>query len=265
MGMRALSIAATGGRALMSTIDTIANNLANVNTTGFKRTRANFADLFYQTIQRAGFGTEAQNQHPTGTAFGTGVRLVSTEKMMEQGAPDRTERDLDWMIEGEGFFRVRLPNDTIAFRRAGNWNVDSDGNIVTPEGYLLDPQITVPENIIRIFIDQTGLIQGFDPDNPENLQAIGQIMLTRFVNPSGLEAVGESLYIMTPAAGDEFEGTPGTGQGFGKIRQGYLEESNVDVIKELVDLIRAQRAFEINGNSIEVADEVLQNINALRR
>jgi flagellar basal-body rod protein FlgG len=265
MALRALSIAATGGRALMSQIDTIANNLANVNTTSYKRTRANFADLFYQQVQRAGFGEPGRTQHPTGHFFGSGVRLVSTEKLFDQGELQATQRDLDLAIEGEGFLRIVLPDQTVVFTRAGNLNIDSQGNLVTPDGYLLDPPITVSENITRIFIDQTGLIQGFDPQTPDTLQNIGQVELTRFINPSGLESIGDNLYRQTPAAGDRIDGQPGQGQGFGIIRQGFLEQSNVDVIKELVDLIQAQRAFEINSKSIETADQILQTINNIRR
>jgi flagellar basal-body rod protein FlgG len=264
MALRALSIAATGGRALMSKIDTIANNLANVNTVSFKKSRANFADLFYQQVQRAGFGEVERSQVPTGLAFGTGVRLTSTEKLFEQGSLERTDRDLDIAIDGEGFITVTLPDSTIAYTRAGNLNVDSQGNIVTPQGFLLAPPITVPENVTRVFIDTTGLIQGFDPTNAANLQALGQLQLTRFINPSGLEAFGDNLYRETPASGQPIVGEPAQ-NGFGLIRQGFLEESNVDVVKELVDLIQTQRAFEINGNSIQAADEILQAVNNLRR
>ncbi len=265
MALRALSIAATGGRALMGEIDTIDNNLANDNTTAFNRSRANFADLFYQQVQRAGFGDPGRNQNPTGLAFGTGVKLVSTEKLFEQGVLDRTENQFDIAISGEGFIRVRLPDATIAFTRDGSLHRDSQGNLVTSEGYIMDPPISIPENITGLLIDQTGLIQGIDPQTPENLQAIGQLELTRFVNPSGLEAIGENLFRQTPAAGDRIDGQPGQGQGFGMIRQGYLEQSNVDVVQELVDLITAQRAFEINGNTIKAADDILQAVNNLRR
>ena len=265
MTLRALSIAATGGRALMSKIDTIANNLANVNTTAFKKTRANFSDLFYQQIQRAGFGEADRNQNPTGIAYGTGVQLVSTEKLFQQGSLERTDRQLDIAVDGQGFFRVTLPDNTIGFTRAGNLNVDSEGNVVTPNGYLLEPALSIPENITSIFIDTTGKVQGLDPANPEALTEIGQIQLTRFINPSGLEAVGDNIYKETPASGQRIDGEPGQGNGFGVIRQGFLEESNVDVIKELVDLIQTQRAFEINGNSIKASDEILQSVNSLRR
>ena len=264
MALRALSIAATGGRALMQQIDTIANNLANVNTTAFKRARANFADLFYQQVQRAGFGEPGRNQSPTGLSFGTGVKLVSTEKLFEQGSLKETQREWDLAINGAGFFRVLMPDQTEVFTRAGNFNVDSEGNVVTAEGYLLIPPITVSEEIAGVLIDETGLVQGFDTENPGELTDVGQLELTRFINPSGLEAIGDNLYRETAAAGTRIEGEPGQGEGFGTIQQGFLEESNVDVIKELVDLITAQRAFEINGNSIKTADEILQAVNNLR-
>ena len=265
MGMRSFSIAATGSRAQMERIDTIANNLANVSTTAFKKTRANFVDLFYQQVSRAGFGRVGVNQDPTGLFFGTGVRLSGTEKIFDQGALESTGRDLDLAIDGDGFFRIVLPDRTEVYTRAGNFNIDEEGNLVTNEGYLLEPRITVPQNVTRIFIDPTGLVQGFDPDNPRDLQTFGQLELARFINPSGLEAIGDNLYRETPAAGDPIEGQAGLGQGFGLLRQGFLEQSNVDVIKQLIDLIQAQRAFEINGSTIQTADEILQRVNNLRR
>ena len=263
--MRALSIAATGGKAMMDRVDTIANNLANVSTNGYKKQRANFADLFYQQVQRAGFGEPGRDQNPTGQSFGTGVKLVSTEKIFTQGTLQRTERELDLAIEGEGFLRVLLPDQTPAYTRAGNFNKDAQGNFVTAAGLRLDPPITVSQNVVGILIDQTGLIQGFDPQTPDTLTTVGQLELTRFVNPSGLEAIGDNLYRATAAAGDPIEGQPGQGQGFGSIRQGFLEQSNVDVVQELVDMISAQRAFEVNSKSIQTADEILQNVNSIRR
>jgi flagellar basal-body rod protein FlgG len=263
--LRALSIAATGGSALMNKIDTIANNLANVSTTAYKKSRANFADLFYQEVQRAGFGEVGRSQNPTGSAFGTGVRLASTEKLFSQGTFQSTQRPLDLAIDGDGFFRVVMPDSTIAFTRAGNLNVDSQGNLVTSDGFRIDPQITISQNFTSITVDQTGLIQGLDPQNPQSLQSIGQLQITRFINPSGLEAVGQNLYRETAAAGNRIDGQPSLGQGLGAIRQGFLEQSNVDVIQELVDLITAQRAFEMNSKSIQTADEILQNVNNLKR
>jgi flagellar basal-body rod protein FlgG len=265
MTLRALSIAATGGRAMMDRIDTIANNLSNVTTTAYKKTRANFADLFYQQVSRAGSGDPGRNQYPTGNYFGNGVQLISTEKLFTPGTLQATQRDLDLAIDGEGFLRVTMPDQTIMFTRAGNLNIDSLGNLVTSQGFLLDPPVSVSQNITRLVIDQTGLIQGFDPQNPQTLQSIGQLELTRFINPSGLEAVGNNLYRQTPASGDRIDGQPGLGQGMGLIQQGFLEESNVDVIQELVNLISAQRAFEANSKSIETSDQILQTVNNLRR
>jgi flagellar basal-body rod protein FlgG len=266
MPLRALQIAVTGGRALQNTIDTIANNLANVNTTAFKRSRVNFSDLLYQHIQIAGAGTEGLNQRPSGLSFGTGVQLVSTEKIFTQGDLERTDRDLDLAISGEGFFRVILPGagGQIGFTRAGNFNIDRDGNLVTAQGYLLDPSITISQNITKIMVDPTGRVWGLDPATPETLQDLGQIELTRFINPSGLVAIGDNIYLENIAAGDRIDGLPGD-ESFGFIQQGFLEDSNVDPIQELVDLIQAQRAFEINANTIQAGDEILQTINNLRR
>jgi flagellar basal-body rod protein FlgG len=263
--MRALSIAASGGRAMMRKVDTISNNLANVSTTGFKRTRANFADLLYQQMLRAGNPRES-GANPTGTFYGTGVRLVGTEKIHTQGAFETTERQLDLAIEGEGFFRVVLPDGTLAYTRGGNFQIDAEGNLVTAEGFLTDPPFTFPENMVGLTIDRTGRIFVIDPANTGTPAELGQLELTRFINPSGLEAIGDNLYIATAASGNAIDGQPGDrAGGFGSIFQGYLEDSNVDVVTELVDLIQAQRAFEINTNAIQASDEILQNINSLRR
>ena len=264
MALRALSIAATGGRAMMRKVDTISNNLANVSTTGYKRTRANFSDLLYQQVARA--GNLQTGGPPTGTFYGTGVRLVSTGKNHTQGALEVTQRQFDLALDGEGFFRVTLSDGRIAYTRDGSLNVDADGNLVTSEGFLTDPQFTIPANTIGITIDSTGQIFAVTADAPEAPQQLGQFTLTRFINPSGLESVGDNLYLESAASGNPIDGIAGDrAQGFASIRQGFLEESNVDVVGELVDLITAQRAFEINTNSIQAADEILQNINNLRR
>jgi flagellar basal-body rod protein FlgG len=242
MTLRALTIAASGGSALLHQIDTIAGNLANVNSAGYKRSRATFADL------------------PYSDAFGSGVRLQSTEKLFEAGKLQATQRDLDLAIEGEGFLRVLLPDRSAAFTRAGNLSLDAQGGLVTADGYLVDPPVNVPPGFSKIVIDPTGLVQGFDG---EELQPIGQIEITRFSNPSGLQSAGSNLFRATDAAGERLDGRPG--EGLGVLRQGHLEQSNVDPIRELVDLIQAQRAFEINSRTIQAADEILQSINNLRR
>lgn len=264
MAMRSLSIAASGAAALQNEIDVISNNLANVNTTAFKKTRVNFADLFSQQIRPAGSGQPGINQDPTGIQLGTGVRTVGTQKVFQQGALEITDNDFDMAIDGDGFFRVILPDGTTSFTRAGSFRIDSSGQLVTGDGYKVEPEITIPENITRITVDTTGLIFGLDPQNPQQQQQLGQLELTRFINPSGLEAVGDNLYKETPASGNRIDGIP-TQQGMGSIRHRFLESSNVDVVKELVSLITAQRSFEINSKSIQTADEMLQTVNNLRR
>jgi flagellar basal-body rod protein FlgG len=242
MTLRALTIAASGGRALLHQIDTIAGNLANVNSAGYKRSRATFADL------------------PYAGSFGSGVQIQSIERLFEPGKLQATQRDLDLAIEGDGFLRVLLPDQSVAFTRAGNLNLDAQGSLVTADGYLVDPPVNVPTGFSKIVIAPTGLVQGFDG---EELQPIGQIEITRFSNPSGLQSAGSNLFRATDAAGERLDGRPG--EGLGVLRQGHLEQSNVDPIRELVDLIQAQRAFEINSRTIQAADEILQNINNLRR
>jgi flagellar basal body rod protein FlgG len=183
--------------------------------------------------------------------FGYRARIWSDAAVLvsnEQGLLRRTERDLDLAIDGEGFFRVRLPDNTIAFTRGGNLNIDSQGNLVTMEDHLLDPPITVPDNVTRLFIDQTGLVQGFDPQNPTTLQLVGQLEVTRFPNPSGLDAINEVLYRDMPAAGSRIDGQPGQGLGFGRVLQGFLEESNVDMAREAVDLRETLSLYRTLGS-----------------
>jgi flagellar basal-body rod protein FlgG len=242
MSLRALSIAASGGRALLHQIDVIAANLANVNSVGYKRSRVTTADL------------------PYNNAFGSGVRLQSAEKLFEPGKLQATQRELDLAIEGEGFLRVLLPDQSVAFTRAGNLSLDAQGNLVTADGCLVDPPVNVPPGFSKLVIDPSGLVQGYDG---EELQPIGQIEISKFLNPSGLQAAGSNLFRATDAAGERVDGEPG--QKLGVIRQGHLEQSNVDPLRELVDLIQAQRAFEINSRTIQAADEILQNVNNLRR
>lgn len=264
MSLRTLSIASTGGLALQNKIDTIANNIANVNTVGYKKTRGNFADLFYQEIQRAGFGTPGVNQPPTGLFYGTGVKLVSTQKLFSQGAMQQTDNGLDVAIQGDGFFRVTMPDGQIGYTRAGNFNRNGEGTLVTAQGYVLDPQVTIPANVTDVMIDESGRVLGLDPTNPAAPVDLGLIQLTRFVNASGLDPVGDNLFRQTAASGDAVEGQANQ-NGFGALRSGFLEESNVDVISQLVDLISTQRAFEINARTIETADQILQTINNLKR
>ena len=232
MSLRALAIAAGGGRALLQQIDLIAANIANAQVAGYKRTRATFAD----------------------------ARLQSTDKLLDQGKLQATQRELDLAIEGEGFLRVMMPDRTAAYTRAGNLRLDADGNLATADGYLVDPPVTVPPGFTKLVIDPSGLVQGFDG---QDLQELGRIELTRFANPSGLQSFGATLFRETDAAGERLEGVPG--EGLGVIRQGHLEQSNVDPMRELADLVQAQRAFELNSRLMQAADEILQSVNNLRR
>lgn len=237
MSLRALALAAGSGRALLQQIDLIASNIANAQVAGYKRTRATFADL-----------------------AGGGARLQSTDKLLDQGKLQATQRELDLAIEGEGFLRVLMPDRTVAYTRAGNLRLDSDGNLATADGYLVDPPVAVPPGFSKIVIDPSGLLQGFDG---QELQELGQIELTRFANPSGLQPFGATLFRETEAAGERLEGIPG--EGLGVLRQGNLEQSNVDPMRELADLVQAQRAFELNSRLMQAADEILQSVNNLRR
>ncbi len=265
MAIRALSTAASGMTALQSQIDVIANNLANVNSTGYKKTRANFQDLIYQQIRQPGFDSGGgQGQIPTGIQIGLGTRLVSTEKLFAQGSLDLTEKDLDIAIEGDGFLRIRTVNGSTAYTRDGSLRVDSAGNVVTADGFFLVDDLTVPQGVTRVSISVSGLVEGFDPTQPNTPQAIGEITLARFINPAGLRSIGQNLYEETGASGQALEARPGE-QGLGFVRQGFLESSNVQVVEELVDMIQTQRAFEINASTIRTADEMLQTVNQLRR
>lgn len=264
MAIRALSTAATGMTALQQQIDVISNNLANVNTTGYKRSRANFQDLMYQHLKQVGFAAEGDQRIPTGIQVGLGVKLVSTQKMFSQGALNSTENDLDIAIEGDGFFKMTPPQGGIAvYTRQGVFHRDGDGNIVDSNGLKLEPGLTVPPQCTRINISVDGIVQAMDESDPTNPVNLGQILTSRFANPAGLRAVGDSMFVETPASGKALEGVPGL-EGRGTLRQGFTEESNVDVVRELVDMISAQRAFEINSQSIQTADQMLQTINRIR-
>jgi flagellar basal-body rod protein FlgG len=261
MTIRALSTAATGMSAQMRNIDVIANNIANVSTTGFKQQRANFEDLFYQELNVAGGPTSGAVQSPIGSQIGTGVRLVGTQRIFTQGTPKETHGALDVMIVGEGFFKIQY-GDSEAYTRAGNFHINKDGDIVTSDGYKLEPGITISPEATQVSISIDGrvteVVQGIQQEK-------GRINLFKFPNSSGLFAVGDSLFIKTAASGDPSSGYPAdVGMGLGKLRQGFLESSNVDVVTELVSMIEGQRAYEINANSIKTADNMLQVANNLR-
>jgi flagellar basal-body rod protein FlgG len=265
MSIRAMSTAATGMRALSTAIDVIANNVANVNTLGFKRSRANFEDLFYQEIRVSGSEIQGGGVVPAPMQVGLGVRLASTQRIFTQGGLQETERDLDMAVEGAGFFQVQLPDDIgggVGYTRAGNFARDQDGRLVTVNGRLVQPAITIPTDAQYIDVTTDGVISVRQPGQTD-LSQVGTIELAHFANPEGLEAIGENLYIETSASGSPTTGQPGTG-GLGLIRKGYLETSNVQVVRELVGLIENQRAFELNSQSIKTADEMLQVVARLR-
>ena len=269
MAINALQSAATGLTALNTKLDVIANNLANVNTTGFKASRANFQDLLYLEKAQPGLENANGDQRPTGLYIGLGVKVSGTQVDFTPGAQINTGRNLDLLVEGLGFFQVEVDEsvagDGIAYTRAGNFTLNSDGEMVmaSDQGRRLEPVITIPPDAISISIDSNGRVFTLQPGDVTP-QEQGQIELAAFVNPTGLKQVGENLFVETEASGTPIVGEPGT-ENLGTIRQGLLENSNVDPAYELIELIRTQRAFEMNSNTIRAADETLRSIAQLRR
>lgn len=254
-----LWVAKTGLDAQQSRMNVIANNLANVNTTGFKRDRAVFEDLLYQNIRQAGGQTGADTQAPTGFYLGTGVRVMATEKITAQGGAVTTENALDLSIAGEGYFQIAQADGTIAYTRDGNFNLDNAGQLVTSQGQLLQPAIVIPQNASSITIGQDGTVS-VELQAGGGAQVLGQITVARFVNASGLQALGQNLLKETPASGAPIVGAAGAA-GAGTIRQGTLEASNVNVVEEMVNMIETQRAYEINSKAISSVDGMLQFLN----
>jgi flagellar basal-body rod protein FlgG len=261
--MRALQTATTGLVGQQLNMDVVANNLANVNTHGFKKARAEFQELLYQTVQVAGTETELGTQQPTSLQVGLGVRPVATQRLFTQGSLESTGNPLDLAIEGEGFFQVLQENGEIAYTRTGVFNRDSLGNIVTPEGLPLEPGLTLPDDTVQITISRSGVVSVLAGGSATPVQ-VGQLELARFANPAGLNSLGGNLYAPTPASGDPVLGVPGE-TGFGSIAQEFLEGSNVNIAEELVNMIVGQRAYEINSKAVQTADEMLQMANNLRR
>lgn len=261
--MRSLFIAATGMEAQKLNIDVISNNLANVNTVGFKRSRADFQDLMYQTLRAAG-GTSADGtQVPTGIQLGLGVKPVAVQKLFEQGDLVHTGNTLDMVVEGNGFFQIRMPDGTIAYTRSGAFKLDRDGHIVNSDGYPLEPSISIPSDTTNITITSDGTVSILQAGSNTPTQA-GQIEIAKFQNAGGLNALGRNLYLPTDASGEAITGTPGN-EGFGTIAQGSLELSNVNVVEEMVNMIVSQRAYEVNSKAMQASDEMLQTANNLRR
>lgn len=260
--LRALWTAASGMTTQQINIDNIANNLANVNNAGFKKSRVNFHDLLYQELRPAGALTATGISHPTGIQIGLGSKVVATEKIFSQGNFQETGNMLDIAIEGDGFFQVTLPDGNIGYTRAGSFKIDSDGNIVSPQGYLLEPAINIPENATSITIGTDGIVSVTIPGEVEAAE-VGNIELARFINPAGLKSIGNNIYLQTGASGEPTTGVPGE-NGLGTIAQGVLEMSNVNVVEEMVNMITGQRAYEINSKAIQTSDQMLQIVNNLK-
>ena len=261
--LRALSIAATGMQAQALNVDVIANNLANVNTVGFKKGRADFQDLLYQTLRAPGSESSEGTTVPTGIQLGQGTRPAAVQKIYEQGNYEYTRNELDMAIEGEGFFQILQPNGETAYTRNGSFKLDGEGRIVNSDGYLLEPEISIPVDSMTLSIGSDGTVSVVQSGEAEST-VLGTINLVKFANPAGLNNLGRGLSVPTSASGAAQDGTAGE-DGFGTISQGYLEMSNVSVVDEMVNMITAQRAYEVNSKAISTADEMLQMANNLKR
>ncbi|MCX7094947.1 MAG: flagellar basal-body rod protein FlgG [Methylobacter sp.] len=255
MTERALWVAKTGLDAQQTRMAVISNNLANVNTTGFKKDRAMFDDLMYQNIRQVGGQTTQNTLSPTGTQLGTGVKTVSTEKVHTQGNVQQTENSLDVAINGRGFLQIIMPNGDTNYTRDGSLKLDSTGQLVTSGGLSLNPAITVPVDALSVTIGTDGTVSAQQPGAAAPT-VLGQIQTANFINPTGLEAVGDNLYRETGSSGAPIVGTPGQGE-YGTINQGSLETSNVNVVEELVNMIETQRAYEMNSKAISTTDQML--------
>ncbi len=252
-------VSMTGLDAQQTNMTVISNNLANVNTVGFKQGRAVFEDLLYQTVRQPGAQSSQDTQLSSGLMLGTGVRTVATEKIFTQGNLMQTNNSLDTAIEGRGFFQILMPDGTLAYSRDGAFQLDSEGQMVTASGYLLQPSITIPTNTQSITIGQDGTVSVLLAGSNTPTQ-VGDIQLADFINPTGLQPIGQNLYVETGASGAPQTGTPGL-TGLGKLVQGSLETSNVNTVEELVKMIETQRAYEMNSKAISTADQMLQYVN----
>jgi flagellar basal-body rod protein FlgG len=259
--IRSLWIARTGLDAQQTQLDVISNNLANVSTNGFKKGRAVFEDLLYQTIRQPGAQSSQQTQVPTGLQLGTGAKPVAVARVFTQGNLQKTDNALDVAVNGNGFFQILLPDGTTAYTRDGSFQRDSQGQIVTADGYPLQPNITIPANAQSVTIGQDGTVTITQPGTAATTQ-IGSIQVANFVNPSGLQSIGQNLFLETAASGTPTPNTPGT-NGSGTISQAYVETSNVNVAEELVTMIQTQRAYELNSKVISTSDQMLGRLTQL--
>lgn len=262
--IRALYSAASGMSAQQTNVDTIAHNLANANTSGYKARRAQFQDLLYQNLVQPGAAAGQQTVVPTGLQLGLGTRTASSEIIFTQGNFSATENPLDVVIQGKGFFQVRLASGELAYTRAGSFHLDRDGNLVTQDGDPIEPQIVVPPDAQSITIAPDGTVSYLQPGQTA-AQNAGQIQLANFPNPAGLNSLGRNLYQPTDASGDPILGNPGGQEGLGTLLQGYIEQSNVSVVEEFINLIVSQRAYEANSRVVKAADDMYQQINNLTR
>jgi flagellar basal-body rod protein FlgG len=261
--IRALYTAASGMNAQQSNIDNIAHNLSNVNTVGFKKSRVEFEDLVYQQIKAPGSPTSTSGESPTGMEMGLGTRPVATARDFSTGNLRATNAPLDIAIEGRGFLQVTLPDGQTAYTRAGSLHLNSEGLIVTPEGYALEPQITIPPNAVSISIAKSGIVS-VSLAGETAAQEVGTLELASFQNPAGLQALGSNLFAATTSSGEATTGVPGL-DGLGTVAQGFLEESNVSVVEEMVNMILGQRAYEANSRVVRTADEMLAQVNNMAR
>ena len=257
--MESLWVAKTGLDAQQTRMTVVANNLANVNTNGFKRGRATFEDLLYQNVSQAGGATSQNTESPTGLSLGTGVRVVATEKNFSQGSAVNTGNTLDVMIQGRGFLQILQPDGSLAYTRDGAFKVDSDGRLVTANGYEIQPSITIPSDAQALTIGLDGVVQATLPGQTQPT-SLGTLQLADFINSAGLQAKGQNLYLETAASGSPQVSDPGQ-QGVGTLVQGSLETSNVNVVEELVSMIETQRAYEMNSKAVSTSDQMLQYLN----
>ena len=261
--IRAMWTAASAMAAQQLNMDVLSHNLANSNTVGFKRSRADFQDMLYQELRSPGAAATSATQVPTGIQLGTGVRAVAVSKLFTAGSLQQTQNDLDLAIEGDGFFQISRADGTIAYTRAGAFKKNSTGQVVTSDGDPLLPNITIPANTLRLTVGSDGTVSALAAGSTSTSQ-IGSLQLARYDNPAGLQAIGSNLFLPSDSSGDPTTGNPGT-PGFGTLAQGFLESSNVNIAEEMVNMIIGQRNYEINAKAVQTADEMLQTANGIKR